>query len=84
MIGNNIIPAEVFVIAEYLKNNQYFKTIKDIDLFSRKIFDTYHKNCSVIDELKKMDVWLIANPTRHKKNYARFIVNWLNKKGLQK
>ena len=84
MIGNSIIPAEVFVISEYLKNNQYFKTIKDIDLFSRKIFDTYHKNCSVIDELKKMDVWLIANPNRHKKNYARFIVNWLNKKGLQK
>lgn len=29
-------------------------------------------------ELYKMKNWLIANPNKAKKNYARFIVNWLN------
>jgi len=46
----------------------------------RKAFP--HLNVEV--ELKKMEAWLQANPTRRKKNYERFIVNWLlrvNKKG---
>lgn len=30
-------------------------------------------------ELKRMRVWLDANPRRRYKNYKRFIVNWLNK-----
>jgi len=43
-------------------------------------------NCIIEIELKKMEAWLIANPIKHKKNYERFIVNWLsrslnNKKG---
>lgn len=29
-------------------------------------------------ELAEMDQWLWANPNRRKKNYPRFIVNWLN------
>lgn len=28
-------------------------------------------------EIKKMEAWLTANPTRRKKNYEKFIVNWL-------
>lgn len=30
-------------------------------------------------ELRKMEVWLEANPLRRKKNMKRFIVNWLAK-----
>ncbi len=30
-------------------------------------------------ELKKMEAWLTANPKRRKKNYERFIVNWLKR-----
>jgi len=30
-------------------------------------------------ELKKMEAWLTANPERLKKNYERFIVNWLSR-----
>lgn len=30
-------------------------------------------------ELRKMEVWLEANPERRKKNMKRFIVNWLAK-----
>lgn len=28
-------------------------------------------------QLRRMDEWLISNPTKRKKNYYRFIVNWL-------
>jgi CRISPR/Cas system CSM-associated protein Csm2 small subunit len=34
-------------------------------------------NCNVDIELKKMEAWLAANPERRKKNYEKFIVNWL-------
>ena len=30
-------------------------------------------------EMRKMEVWLEANPARRKKNMDRFIVNWLSK-----
>ena len=29
-------------------------------------------------ELMKMGMWLNANPARRKRNYKRFIVNWLS------
>lgn len=34
---------------------------------------------NVRGELEKMILWLTANPRRRKKNYQRFVVNWLNK-----
>jgi len=36
-------------------------------------------NCNVDIELKKMEAWLIANSTKRKKNYEKFIVNWLGR-----
>jgi len=36
-------------------------------------------NCNVDLELKKMEAWLAANPERLKKNYEKFIVNWLGR-----
>lgn len=38
---------------------------------------------NVAGELQKMKLWLDANPKRHKRNYQRFIVNWLNKAHAQ-
>lgn len=41
-------------------------------------------NADVLGELKKMSAWLDANPGKRKKQYKRFIVNWLsgaNQKG---
>lgn len=35
--------------------------------------------CDIELELYKMREWLLANPERKKKNYRRFIVNWLSK-----
>lgn len=34
---------------------------------------------NVLQEMRKMEVWLDANPERRKKKYERFIVNWLGK-----
>ena len=34
--------------------------------------------CDVKLELLKMRQWFIANPDKTKKNYRRFIINWLN------
>jgi len=36
-------------------------------------------NCNVDIEIKKMEAWLAANPVKHKKNYEKFIVNWLGR-----
>jgi len=38
---------------------------------------------NVAGELLKMKQWLDANPRRRKKNYNRFIVNWLSKAHAQ-
>lgn len=35
--------------------------------------------CDIDQELRKMREWLLANPEKRKKNYRRFIVNWLVK-----
>jgi len=35
--------------------------------------------CEIDQELRKMREWLLANPDKKKKNYKRFIVNWLIK-----
>ena len=34
---------------------------------------------NVAGELLKMEQWLEANPRRRKKNYNRFVINWLNR-----
>lgn len=38
---------------------------------------------NVVGELQKMKQWLDANPRRRKKNYNRFIINWLNKESAR-
>lgn len=30
-------------------------------------------------ELNKMRAWLLADPSRQKKNYRKFVVNWMNR-----
>lgn len=48
-----------------------------------KLWESAYPNLDVVDILtKKMPVWLDANPQKaHKKNYKRFIVNWLSRQG---
>ncbi len=64
-------------IKKYVKDNQYFNTIKNQDAFIDKIWNTFSLNCDIIAELKKMDCWLSVNENRRKKRYDRFVTNWL-------
>lgn len=34
---------------------------------------------SIVTELKKMECWLEANPDKRKRQYRRFVVNWLSR-----
>lgn len=70
---------EILRIENYLSKSEYFKKIKDIKAFAEKIYNAYRMNTDIVRELQKMEAWLYANPNRLKKNYARFIVNWLNR-----
>jgi hypothetical protein len=60
-----------------------FNTLKwegiTVDLV--KFWESAFPDCDVIDILtKKMPVWLDANPQKaHKKNFKRFIINWLSR-----
>ena len=38
-------------------------------------------NLNIEQELKRMEAWLAANPNKRKKNYEKFIVNWLSRGG---
>jgi len=57
-------------------NNQAFK-FENIPKEKLNKWKEAFPNCNVDIELKKMEAWLAANPERRKKNYEKFIVNWL-------
>ena len=46
-----------------------------------KLWESAYPDCDVVDILtKKMPVWMDANPQKaHKKNFKRFIINWLSR-----
>jgi len=46
-----------------------------------KLWESAYPDCDVVDILtKKMPVWMDANRKKaNKKNYKRFIVNWLSR-----
>ena len=41
-------------------------------------FDAYPA-CDIDQELREMREWLLANPTKKKSNYRKFITNWLSR-----
>jgi hypothetical protein len=48
----------------------------------KSLLERWEKACPALDieqELAKAGAWLIANPKNLKKNYARFLTNWLSK-----
>ncbi len=59
-----------------------FETLRweGITIDQVKRWEEAYPDCDVVDILtKKMPVWLDANPQKaHKKNFKRFIVNWLS------
>ena len=48
--------------------------------YIKELHDTYPE-LDLNREIKRMRVWLDANPRHRYKNYKRFMVNWLNKEG---
>lgn len=60
-----------------------FDTIKfeNITIEMVQFWEQCYPNVDVIDALtKKMPAWLDANPQKaHKKNWKRFITNWLSR-----
>lgn len=72
--------AEEGRVSQIMSESEFFKDIKDKELFSRKLIKVY---CIDIGkELRKMDLWLWANPNKRYRNYKRFIVNWIARKDL--
>jgi len=57
---------------------------ENITIDQVKLWESAFPDCDVVDILtKKMPVWIDANPERaRKKNWKRFIVNWLGKQQL--
>jgi len=69
---------EVFRIVQELKREP-FSAIKDVEKFAELIARTYgiHQD-EVIQEFRKMFLWMDANPTKApKKRFKKFIVGWL-------
>ena len=57
------------------------KKFKNITVSQVQFWEGAYPDCDVVDIItKKMPVWLDANPQKaHKKNFKRFIVNWLSR-----
>lgn len=51
-----------------INNKDYIKQLEEL-----------YPNVPIEKELRKMKAWVMANPGRLKKNWKRFMVNWLNK-----
>lgn len=57
--------------------------LKVADWLIKEWEETYHP-LNVINEIEKMKLWLAANPKRaKKKNWSRFVINWLNRAHAQ-
>lgn len=68
----------VFEIQRVLESIKYFREIRDIKEYAKKLARLYSKT-DIVKQLYKMELWLDVNPKRLKKNYAKFIYNWLNR-----
>ncbi len=68
-------------LVKQINETRFFKDSKPpIDFeFVENLVKIYGEK-ELRQELNKMYVWLLADPRRRKKNYRRFIVNWLNNK----
>jgi hypothetical protein len=65
-------------IIRLFDESEYFKNIKNKKEFALKIEGVFLFDIG--NEIKKMDIWLYANPHKRYKNYKRFIVGWLSSK----
>jgi len=66
-------------VYQFITQNIYFKNIKYPARLTKRLIDHYKSEELIVRELRKMDEWLLANPKREKKNYERFILNWMKR-----
>jgi hypothetical protein len=55
-----------------------FEAVVGNEAYLKELHDTYPE-LDLAREIKRMRIWLDANPRHRYRNYKRFIVNWLNK-----
>jgi phage replication O-like protein O len=75
---NKTIKKEIIKERKITFNKETFK----IENIPKEKIDKWREaffNCNIDIEIKKMEAWLGANPERLKKNYEKFIVNWLGR-----
>lgn len=71
---------EIKKIYETMKLISFFNDIEKKGEFIQKIFNVYGKEVNIVTELLKMELWLDSNPAKNrKKNYKKFIINWLSR-----
>ena len=60
--------------------NSELRKFEGIDVDQVTFWESCYPEVDVVDcLLHKMPAWLDGNPNRLKKNYKRFIVNWLSR-----
>jgi hypothetical protein len=63
---------------ELLQNMFFATSTPEIDLeFVQDLLDVYDIG-TLKREIKKAKLWLVSNPGREKKNYRKFITNWMS------
>ena len=62
----------------YLKSDVFMASVADAEWVDA-VYSAYAGKCDILDELKKMTCWIMSDPRRKKKNYKKFIVNWLSR-----
>lgn len=80
----NIIKYNELNKEEILKEKEIFFDFKKRKFLNMTIEDKAgwldaYQACDINQELSKMREWLLANPSKKKKNYRRFITNWLTR-----
>ena len=70
---------DVLKVLNELRKDGEFSRIKDIEKFSEKLFWAHYKRKDIPSEIRKASLWIFSNPKRKKKNYSRFLTNWMAK-----
>lgn len=74
-LDKNRIDKNIYRETEYIYECDYFS----VPVSKHKEYSEIYKDIDIIKQYKKMKIWLDDNPTKRKKNYDRFVSNWLSR-----
>ena len=63
-----------------LQADSNFKTIENLEEYADRLYKTYWNKCDIVREVNKAGLWILSNPKRSKKNWKRYLTNWLARK----